>query len=84
MCRPSGAVTDRTTCPTVSTVGYVVMSLRDFEQHKGKTPHISSGRNFLQDRLLEEINVFHGVVPAIACPEFQIVDRDRCGDQRGA
>jgi hypothetical protein len=52
MCRPVGAVNHYTACPTVSTVGYAVTSLRDFEQHKGRTPHISNGRNFLGDRLL--------------------------------
>ena len=31
MCRPSGALKDRTRHPTVSTVGYVVPSLRDSE-----------------------------------------------------
>ena len=51
MCRPFGAVMDRTPCPTVSTVGYVVTSLRDFEQHKSGTPHSNIGRNFLWDRL---------------------------------
>src|SRR5882672_5656701 len=30
---------------------------------------------------LEKTNVFHGVVPAVARPQFQIVDRDRCGNQ---
>jgi hypothetical protein len=34
MYRPSGAVNDRTANPTVSTVGYVVPSLRDFGQYK--------------------------------------------------
>ena len=50
MCRPSGAVNDRTSCPTVSTVGYDVTSLRDFE------PHDDSRRNFLGDRLLAPRN----------------------------
>ena len=31
---------------------------------------------------LEKRNVFHRVVSAVACPEFQIVDRRCCGDQR--
>jgi hypothetical protein len=33
-------------------VGYVVTSLRDFEQHKSRAPCVNSGRNFLRDTLL--------------------------------
>jgi len=51
MCRPYGAVHDCNPNPTVSTVGYVVSSLRDFKQHKSRTPHINSGRNVLWDKL---------------------------------
>ena len=47
MCRPSGAVKDRTPYPTVKTVGYVVTSLRDFEQNKCRPLHISRGQNLL-------------------------------------
>ena len=52
MCRPFGAVNDRAACPTVSTVGYVVTSLRDFEQHNRRTPDINIDRKFLRGRLL--------------------------------
>jgi hypothetical protein len=55
MYRPSGAVNDRTPYPTVSTVGYVVTSLRDLEQNKSRTPRNNSGRNFLLDKLLIRI-----------------------------
>ena len=38
MCRPCGAADDRTMRPTVETVGYLVTSLRDFQQQKaGRT-----------------------------------------------
>jgi hypothetical protein len=53
MCRPFGAVKDRTLYPTVSTVGYVVTSLWDLEQDESRTPHINSGRNSLWDKLLD-------------------------------
>ena len=36
MCRPSGAENGHTRYPTVQTVGYVVTSLRDSEQDRGK------------------------------------------------
>jgi hypothetical protein len=55
MCRPFAAVKDRAAQPTISTVGYGVTSLRDFEQHKSRTPHINGGRNLLRDRLLARI-----------------------------
>src|SRR6266699_7021621 len=56
MCRLFGAVKDHTARPTVSTVGYVVTSLRDFEQYKSRAPYINSGRNFLRDKLLGRIS----------------------------
>ena len=43
---------DRTPSPTDLTVGSVVSSLRDFEQHRTNTLHMESGRNFLRDKLL--------------------------------
>jgi hypothetical protein len=52
MCRPYGAVNDHAACPTVYTVGYVVTSLRDFEQHNRTTPDINIDRKFLRGRLL--------------------------------
>jgi hypothetical protein len=36
MCRPSGAAKDRLAYLTVKTVGYVMASLRDFEQQKSR------------------------------------------------
>jgi len=52
LCRPFGAVNDHAACPTVSTVGYVVTILRDFEQHKSRTRDNNGGRKFLRDKLL--------------------------------
>ena len=37
--------------PPFKTVGYGVPSLRDFEQHKNRTPPIDIASNFLRDRL---------------------------------
>ena len=51
MCRPFGAVTDRPV-PTVSTVGYIVTSLRDFKQHTSRAQHITRGQAFLRGLLL--------------------------------
>ena len=60
MCRPFGAVNDHAACPTVSTVGYVVTSLRDFEQHNRGAPHINLGRKFLRGGLLERFDQLGG------------------------
>jgi hypothetical protein len=60
MCRPYGAVNDHVACPTVSTVGYVETSLRDFEQHNRRTPDINIGRKFLRGRLLERFDELGG------------------------
>jgi hypothetical protein len=60
LCRPFGAVNDHAACPTVSTVGYVVTSLRDFEQHNRRTPDINTGRKFLRGRLLERFDELGG------------------------
>jgi hypothetical protein len=57
MCRPFGAVNDHAACPTVSTVGYVVTSLRDFEQHNRRTSDINIDRKFLGGRLLVHFEV---------------------------
>jgi hypothetical protein len=58
MCRPYGAVNDHAACPTVSTVGYVVTSLRDFEQHNRTTSDINIDRKFLGSRLLAPRHLF--------------------------
>src|SRR5258708_779703 len=42
--------------PTVSTVGYVVASLRDFEHYKRRGPCIFSRRDFLRERVLSFIS----------------------------
>jgi hypothetical protein len=69
MCRPFGAVNDRAACPTVSTVGYVVTSLRDFEQHDRRTSDINIDRKFLRGRLLVPRHLLlsrvHGLVDLI-------------------
>jgi len=49
--RASRAVKNRALCPTVSTMGYVVRSLRDFEQLEREAPYIKNGNNYLRGKL---------------------------------
>jgi hypothetical protein len=71
MCRPFGAVKDHAACPTVSTVGYVVTSLRDFEQHNRRTSDINIDRKFLLGRLQTRISRA-GFIISLPCARMRV------------